>query len=75
MAKTWGLHISHEYTLLQDLSIGTNFKVISQCQGQVSRSQGFFWGGKNGPCRSVCVFTNTACFPLCLILFVCDRYI
>ena len=39
IGMTSGFHISLEYTLRQDLSVGTKFKVINQGQGQISRSQ------------------------------------
>ena len=38
IGKTQGLRISHKYTMRQDLPVDTKFKVISQGQGQMSRS-------------------------------------
>ena len=61
IGKSKGRHISHEYTLWHwDLSVGSKFKVICQCQGRISRSQFF----EKWPLWGHWCFTNTSCSTL-----------
>ena len=64
-----GLHISHEYSLCQDLSVGTKFKVICQGQFRISRSQFKPKKKKNGRCEDIRV-SQTHLFLSCMYIFL-----